>query len=480
MSGRGPGIALSLPRTADGRTILTRADLDGYDRPQRSGGRDRYYCPIHGGDHQRSLSVDPVSGAYICFSCGARGVLRDYWPERPEPTPRRVPRAQAPLPSVEEVGQSELARRASADAERAARLASVSASRQSVAFLARLDPMNDALRDPDCLGAVYLRGRGLDPALAADLGAGYAAPDAWPGDRGRAVGRIVYPLADPTTGTVVSALGRLCVDQDARWPDAVMAEFKRLKQRKLADCPAGIWPYRNVAAAVANRWPLVLVEGPADVLALLQRARQPLAVVALIGTANVLPATLLGAVAGVVAALDEDGSGARAARELRAACAIASARVEVMPAGWLGDGDADPGDLAARMVGMIEGAEEATRAYDGAIGAINLACARLTALAWDEDAVATLLTNLYERHAEACSGSHLPWPSFPGAVDQAIDEACAARDWAALTAAVEDCEKRYGDDVTLLGETARARQGYSFMVGERRRARTTMRCVSTL
>jgi len=300
--------------------------------------------------------------------------------------------------------------------------------------------MNDALRDPDCPGAAYLRGRGLDPALAADLGAGYAAPDAWPGDRGRAVGRIVYPLSDPTTGTVVSALGRLCVDQDARWPVAVMAEFKRLKQRKLAGCPAGIWPYRNVAAAVANRWPLILVEGPADVLALLQWARQPLAVVALIGTANVLPAALLGAVAGVVAALDEDGSGARAARELRAACAIAGARVEAMPAGWLGDGDADPGDLAARLVGMIEGAEEAARAYDGAIDALTLACARVTALAWDEDAVTTLLANLYERRA-AGGDSQQPWPSIPAAVDQAIDEACAARDWAALITAAKACEK---------------------------------------
>nr|MDQ2830882.1 hypothetical protein [Chloroflexota bacterium] len=285
MSGRGPGIALALPRTADGRTILTRADLDGYDRPRRSGGRDRYYCPIHGGDHQRSLSVAPTTGAYICFSCGARGVLRDYWPERsepPDPSRRCAPTAPAPLPSVEEVGRGELARRADVDAARATRIAETATSRQAAAFLARLDAMSAALRDPDCPGAVYLRGRGLDPVLAADLGAGYVAPDAWPGERDRAVGRIVYPLADPATGTVVSALGRLCVDQDARWPDAVMAEFKRLKQRKLAGCPAGIWPYRNVAAAVANRWPLVLVEGPADVLALLQRAPQSLAVVALI------------------------------------------------------------------------------------------------------------------------------------------------------------------------------------------------------
>jgi hypothetical protein len=452
MSGRGPGIALALPRTADGRPILARADLDGYDRPRRSGGRDRYYCPIHGGDHQRSLSVDAVTGAYMCFSCGARGVLRDYWPERsepPEPSRRRAPATPAPLPNAEEVGRREIARRADVDAARAGRLTHAAPSRRATAFLARLDAMNGALRDPDCPGAAYLRGRGLDPVLAADLGAGYAAPDVWPGDRGRAAGRIVYPLADPATGTIVSALGRLCVDQDARWSAEVTAAFKRLKQRKLAGCPAGVWPYGSVATAVRDRRPLVLVEGPADALALLRRARQPLAVVALIGTANVLPAALLRAVAGVVAALDEDGSGAYAARELCAACMIAGARVEIMPAGWLGGGATDLGDLAARLAGAREGDDVAARYYDAAISAIRLACARLAALAWDEDAATTVLAHLYERHAEAPGDPHQPWSPLPAATDQAIAEACAARDWAALMAAVAAREHTYAHGASL-------------------------------
>jgi len=446
MGGRGPGIALTLPRTAGGWPILARADLDGYDRPRRSGGRDRYYCPIHGGDHQRSLSVDPATGAYICFACGAKGVLRDYWPERSKPSRRCAPAAPAPLPSVAEVGRSELARRADADAARAARLAAASASRQAAAFLARLDAMNDALRDPDCPGAAYLRGRGLDPAVAADLGAGYAAPNAWPGDRGRAVGRIVYPLADPATGTVVSALGRLCIDQDAGWSDEVIAAYKRIKQRKLAGRPAGVWPYESVVLSVRDRRPLVLVEGPADALALLQQARQQLAVVALIGTANVLPVALLGAAPGVVAALDEDGSGARAARDLRAACAIAGARVEVMPPGWLG-GATDPGDLAARMAGAREGDHTGARSYDAAIDAIKLACARLAALAWDEDAATTLLAGLYERRAEARGDLSGPRSPLVTEADRVIDEACAARDWAALTAAVVTYEGAWRDAV---------------------------------
>lgn len=82
MSRRGPGTPLDLPRTKDGRAILRQADLDAYDHaPARAGGRERYFCPIHGGDHQRSLAVDPDSGKFTCHSCGATGTLREQWPD---------------------------------------------------------------------------------------------------------------------------------------------------------------------------------------------------------------------------------------------------------------------------------------------------------------------------------------------------------------------------------------------------------------
>lgn len=58
---------------------LSHADLLAFDpAPRRSGGQERFKCPIHGGDHQRSLSVNPDTGAYYCHNCGARGVLSDY------------------------------------------------------------------------------------------------------------------------------------------------------------------------------------------------------------------------------------------------------------------------------------------------------------------------------------------------------------------------------------------------------------------
>jgi len=61
-------------------TELTRADLEAY-RSQgpgvSSGGELRFFCPIHEGDHQRSLAVNSETWAYLCHSCGAAGVLAE-------------------------------------------------------------------------------------------------------------------------------------------------------------------------------------------------------------------------------------------------------------------------------------------------------------------------------------------------------------------------------------------------------------------
>jgi hypothetical protein len=231
-----------------------------------------------------------------------------------------------------------------------------------------------------------LRRRGLDPERAADLGAGYAPPNTWPGDRGRKVGRLVYPLANPLTGQVVSALGRLCVDAEQTWSAEVQAAFKAAKQRKLAGCPAGVWPYARIALALQHYLPLVLVEGPADALALLQAATAPLAVVALLGTANILPVSLLQQLPGVVAALDADGPGARAMRQLQADCAIAGVPVETPPRDWLdAEGQADPGDLPACLAHARTDQEKlaAQHAYAAAVSIVELACDRLAGVGRD-------------------------------------------------------------------------------------------------
>ncbi len=339
MSRRGPGTSLELPRTKDGRPILRRADLRAYDfTPTRAGGYDRYYCPIHGSDHQRSLSVDAHTGKFRCHTCGATGTLREHWADGGGTFKR------TPAPSIEEIGRRERAARIRADAERAERLAA-GIPTDADRFLAQMDAMRDALCDPACPGAVYLRGRGLDPRRAADLGVGYAELSVWPGDRGRRVGRIVYPLEDPLTGRIVSAVGRLCVDPSPSWSTELREQFKGAKQRKLAGCPAGVWPSRSIAVAREQGTPLVLVEGPADVLALAQLPTLTYPVLALVGTANVLPLVSLRGIAGVVLALDDDESGKKAARQARVDLALAGVPVDVAERGWL-QGAKDAGELA--------------------------------------------------------------------------------------------------------------------------------------
>lgn len=51
--------------------------LIGYEKscPKESNGEIRDYCPIHIGDHQRSLSINKNTHFYICHSCNATGDL---------------------------------------------------------------------------------------------------------------------------------------------------------------------------------------------------------------------------------------------------------------------------------------------------------------------------------------------------------------------------------------------------------------------
>jgi len=431
-----PARPLSLPTTSAGRPILARADLDAYDpSPRRAGGRERFFCPIHGGDHQRSLTVDPETGGYACHACGVKGTLREHWPTAS--FNQGKPRPVRPL-SIEELGRRALSARSRADAERAVRLAA-EIPPAAATFLNSAGTLTEALRSPDCPGGAYLRGRGLDPAVAAALGVGYAARNSWPGDHGRRVGRLVYPLADPTTGRVVGALGRLCADPSDEWSDEARATFKGVKQRKLAGCPAGVWPYANLAVAREHHRPVVFVEGPADALALLQHPAVPCAVVALIGTANVLPMASLQGVAGVILALDADASGVKATSKLRVDLAIAGIRVETMPADWLGEGTKDAGELAQRQAHGEPGANEA---YDRALAAVAEVCAGVLRPTWDEVRADALMREMLER----CSALYDAEPesrrqNVLALSDEAIDEACGARDMAALTAAIAAYEQ---------------------------------------
>ncbi len=424
-------VPLALPTTADGRPILSRADLDAYDpSPRRSGGRERYSCPIHGGDHQQSLSLDPDTGKFTCHNCGAKGTLRDFWPDAPARAPTRR------APSLEESGRRALDAHKRAQADAAARMATDTPA-GAAAFLSGLDALQDDLRASDSPGAAYLHSRGLDPRITADLGAGYAAPGGWPGDRGRIVGRIVYPLGDPATGRVVSAVGRLCLDLDPSWSETRQAAFKDTKQRKLPGCPAGVWPSASIAGAIVDGRPLVLVEGPADALALHQRA-PALAALALCGTAaRMVPTAVLQQLSGVVLALDGDGPGAAATRELQIQCALAGVKAIRLPSDWLGDAK-DVAELAQRSAHGEEGADAA---YAGAVAVVERTCADLVRSLWDPQRAEAFFVSALDTLGALYEAQPEPRPSLEGYNElwNALDRTYDACDWPALSRAAARC-----------------------------------------
>ena len=401
-------------RTRDGRPILTRAILEDWDpRPRRAGRWTCFRCPEHESDHQKSLHVDE-EGHYRCHACGISGRLREFWEEK---------EGNATEQSMEERGRALRAARAREDQRKRDDFAR-DLPPEARAFLAELPAYREALRDPACPGHAYLRGRGLDPLLAADHGAGYCAPGVFPGDGGRKVGRVVYPLADPTTGRVVSAMGRLCVDPTPDWAPPALEQFKRAKQRKLRDCPSAVWPYQALDRARAQRRPLVLMEGPADALALLQASTLP--AVAQCGTAQVIPAAAFAGTLRLVIAFDDDEPGRAAARSLRADYLLDL--VATLPAaGWLQGAK----DLAALAAGGDE-------SYARAIAAL-----RESALPWDEGLALGVIAASVERCSAAARG--LPPGACPLHDDEAIDAAWGERDWEALHASVEGAERAFLD-----------------------------------
>lgn len=197
-----------------GQVNLTLADIEAY-RGQGSGARSgkylRYYCPIHGGDHQRSLSLDPDTGRFHCFACGAWGYLEE---KRQEWIQERK-KEGVWRPSEGRTGRR----------DRVGMDKCIGATEKPVISpsggpgepkerpeLARvLQELQAAL--PGSLGEEYLRRRGIPLELAQACGVGYAAPGKWPHKKnGRPVrqwkwGRLVFPHTNPA-GEVVNLYGR--------------------------------------------------------------------------------------------------------------------------------------------------------------------------------------------------------------------------------------------------------------------------------
>jgi DNA primase len=162
--------------------FLTREWLiqyPGNDRPMiLSNGKERYFCPIHGSDRQRSFQLNPETGHFKCFACGRWGYLKDH---------------------ISSVNRSSFC-------------SSPSSPYTSSQLMRILKHMQVRVR-PGSAPARYLAERGIPLSLARQFQVGYAPYGAWPHwKNGRPVrqwkaGRIVFPHLNPS-GKIINLYGR--------------------------------------------------------------------------------------------------------------------------------------------------------------------------------------------------------------------------------------------------------------------------------
>jgi len=242
------------------------AECEAYDpRPRFSGGRTRFKCPRHGGDHQKSLSVDPSSGEFTCHnaSCGIWGTLREFW------RGGRGAELQRPLRAAEPLLPNEVAVVRSVEAWRAYQGSPAQA---------------------------YARARGVPDDLARSLGLGY-----WRGRWDEVESEwLTFPMRCPVTGRPVSVAGR-----------NIHSDDRAVKSRKMG--AAGLFGAAGPGPMPSD---VIAVEGAFDALALMVLCQQPIPDVRALMGAYALP-EWFDRCERVTLLLDDDTEGQRAAVRLR-------------------------------------------------------------------------------------------------------------------------------------------------------------------
>jgi hypothetical protein len=266
--------------------VLSESDLD--VSPSASSERLRAFCPIHGSDHQRSLSIDVHSGWGYCHCCHSTVLVKQYAPDVAEALQRG-----------EYAGDSASGPPFSADIRRGSSVREhgvkphIPAARppwqreELVALEATWPLMREELAS--WRASAYLEERAIPAEAAEAHGVGYLSRVAWedasvqPEQRDlltRWIGRIVFPLGSPDgRGFIGRTLIRWEPGMDENEHKALL-EAEDIK-RWIKTNPAGWFgPHPSRYAPT-----LVLVEGGFDRLALIAADVPANAVVALVGTA---------------------------------------------------------------------------------------------------------------------------------------------------------------------------------------------------
>lgn len=220
---------------------LSQQELDRCS-PVKQGKRIRAYCPYHGSDKQRSLSVDTERGSFKCFACGAWGYMEDARERFSEERARERGFSSAQSKPASGVRNTP-PRKPYAPPEDPA-------PREDLAEL--LAGFQKAL--PGSPGEKYLSERGIPLELAQRVGVGYAPPGSWPNPkRDFSAGRVVFPHTRPD-GSVVSLYGRAAGEPDKRYRH---------------DHLPGAKGYFNAQALNSSSEPVTVCEGAFDALALM-------------------------------------------------------------------------------------------------------------------------------------------------------------------------------------------------------------------
>jgi DNA primase len=269
-----------------------------------SGERLRAICPIHGGDHQRSLSIDRATGWGFCHCCHATVLV------------------EALSSSLVLADKSQVLKKRGA-----AGLHPVTTTpgwqRDEVAALqAALPLMREALASSQ-RAQRYLDERGIPLASASTAGVSYLSRAVWeqispPAAQHllkRWIGRILFPLASPDgRGFIGRTLLRWEPGMDENTHKTLL-DRPGAPRRWIKTNPAG---WFGGDALQHSEGPLILVEGGFDRLALLSAGMPTESVIALVGTAA-RPSWLhwlAPRLTSVVLALDADSGGEEAMERL--------------------------------------------------------------------------------------------------------------------------------------------------------------------
>ncbi len=314
--------------TRQGKVIhlLSPGDLGDAVESGGGGGRLCTYCPIHGGDHQRSLSIDPETGWGFCHCCHATVLVT--------PTGSRLIRRRAYEHAQRNASSNILTFPPRAD-HRSSTPACPSLvqsiypvttssrwQRDEVNALTAVAPlMRQALASSRRVW-LYLSERGIPPTLAHASNVGYLsravweqAPTEWRSLLTRWIGRLIFPLGSPKgQGFIGRTLLRWEPGMDENAHKALLDQ-PGSPRRWIKTNPAG-W-FGLETPELLTQW-VVLVEGGFDRLALLAAGFPATSVLALVGTAA-RPAWLARSapqVKGVVLGLDADLGGQTAMERL--------------------------------------------------------------------------------------------------------------------------------------------------------------------